>query len=88
MKFDFKEDGKRLAVITVASVLIALNIKTFVRTGGLFPGGATGLTLLIQRVGLMFFQVEIPYTAVNLALNAFPVYIGLSERNLPCFPAM
>ena len=76
MKFDCKEDGKRLAVITVASVLIALNIKTFVRTGGLFPGGATGLTLLIQRVGLMFFQVEIPYTAVNLALNAFPVYIG------------
>lgn len=76
MKFDLKEDGRRLLVITVASVLIALNIKTFVRTGGLFPGGATGLTLLIQRVGLLFFQVEVPYTAVNLVLNAFPVYIG------------
>lgn len=76
MKFDFKEDGKRLIFVTLASILMALNIKSFVRTGGLYPGGVTGLTLLLQRIGEMFFQIKLPYTVLNLVLNAFPVYIG------------
>lgn len=71
-----KKDIKRIAVICVAAVLMATNIKTFVRTGDLFPGGATGLTILIQRVAEMLFQVELPYTVVNLLLNAVPIYIG------------
>lgn len=49
LKFDLKKDLKRLLVVCLASVLMALNIKSFVRTGGLYPGGATGLSLLIQR---------------------------------------
>lgn len=76
MKFDAKKDGKRILVICFASVLMALNIKTFVRTGGLYPGGATGLTILIQHVSWMLFEFEPPYTFVNLLLNAFPIYIG------------
>lgn len=76
MKFTLKEDGKRILIITAASLLMALNIKSFVRTGGLYPGGATGLTLLIQRIAEMFFDIAVPYTFINLLLNAFPVYIG------------
>lgn len=76
MKFDTKEDGKRILVICLASALMALNIKTFVRTGGLYPGGATGLTILIQHISQAFLGVELPYTLVNLLLNAFPIYIG------------
>lgn len=76
MKFTAKEDGKRILVIILASLLMAVNIKTFVRTGELYPGGATGLTILIQKIFEMFFQAEVPYTIVNLILNAFPVYIG------------
>ena len=76
MKFEPKEDIKRIIVVCIAAVIMALNIKSFVRTGGLYPGGATGLALLIQRAGDMFFRVEIPYTVVNVALNAVPVYIG------------
>ncbi len=76
MKFEPKEDIKRIIVICIAAVIMALNIKSFVRTGGLYPGGATGLALLIQRAGDMFFHVTIPYTVVNVALNAVPVYIG------------
>ena len=76
MKFDPKKDVKRILVIIVASFVMALNIKTFVRTGGLYPGGATGLTILIQNIGIQLFNVELPYTIVNLLLNAFPVYIG------------
>lgn len=76
MKFEPKKDIKRIIVICIAAVIMALNIKSFVRTGGLYPGGATGLALLIQRAGDMFFHVTIPYTVVNVALNAVPVYIG------------
>lgn len=76
MLFEFKKDMKRIFVICIASVIMAVNIKSFVRTGGLYPGGATGLTILIQSIALRFFHIQIPYTFVNLLLNAFPVYIG------------
>ncbi|MCM1128196.1 MAG: YitT family protein [Lachnospiraceae bacterium] len=76
MKFEFKKDMKRLIVICVAAVLMAVNIKTFVRTGGLYPGGATGLTILLQTIFDRYFGISVPYTVINLLLNAVPVYIG------------
>lgn len=76
MKFEWKEDGKRVIIICLAAVMSAVNLKTFVRTGGLYPGGVTGLTLLIQRVVELFFHMSVPYTAVNIVLNAVPFYIG------------
>lgn len=76
MKFEPKKDIKRIIIVCLAAVIMALNIKSFVRTGGLYPGGATGLTLLLQRMGELFFHVTIPYTIVNVVLNAVPVYIG------------
>ena len=76
MTFSLKEDGRRLLVITLAAVIMALNINTFVHTGGLYPGGVSGLTLLIQRSAQMFFGVSLPYTLINLLLNAGPIYIG------------
>lgn len=71
-----KRDVRRAVAVIIAGTLMALNIKTFVRTGNLFPGGVTGLTVLIQRLALKFLGAELPYTPINLALNAFPVYIG------------
>lgn len=76
MKFSIKEDAKRIIVIIIASLIMAANIKTFVRTGGLYPGGATGLTVLIQRSSELYFHITVPYTLVNVVLNAIPVYIG------------
>ena len=75
-KYNIKTDIKRFVVITLAAILMAVNIKTFVKTGDLFPGGATGITLLITRSADMFFNIKLPYTVVNIALNAIPVYIG------------
>lgn len=76
MDFDLKKDTKRLLVICLSAVIMAGNIKTFVRAGDLFPGGATGLTILIQRAFEMFFDVTLPYSLVNILLNALPIYIG------------
>ena len=55
MKFDTKRDIKRLLGVLAGATLLALNLKTFVSAGGLFPGGATGLTVLLQRVALRYF---------------------------------
>ena len=76
MKQTLKSDAMRITTIVVAALIMAINIKTFVRTGNMIPGGATGLTLLIQRAFEQFFQIEIPYTVLNLSINAIPVYIG------------
>lgn len=76
MKIEAKKDLRRLITVVLASLLMAINIKTFVRTGGLYPGGATGLTILIQRISQMYLPHEIPYSPINILLNAIPVYIG------------
>lgn len=76
MKFDLKNDFKRLVIVILASILMAVNIKIFVRTGGLYPGGATGLTVLIQRISQLYLPRELPYSIINFTLNAIPVYIG------------
>ena len=71
-----KTDVRRMVLILFCSVVVALNINTFVHTGGLYPGGATGLTVLVQRIGEQYWGIHLPYTLINLIMNAFPVYIG------------
>ena len=71
-----KKEAIRVLTICVAALIMATNIKTFVQTGGMIPGGATGLTLLIQRCVEAFLHWQIPYTIINIILNAIPVYIG------------
>lgn len=73
---NLKKEAARIVTICAAALIMAINIKTFVRTGALIPGGATGLTILIQRAFEHFFQLDLPYTLLNLAINAIPVYIG------------
>jgi len=76
MTFDLKKDGKRIIIICIAAVIMAVNTKSFIRTGGLYPGGVMGLTILIQAIFENFFHMEIPFSIVNLLLNLFPIYIG------------
>ena len=76
MTFDLKKDWRRILIVLIASALMAFNIKSFVHAGDLFPGGVTGLTVLIQRLAEKFFGLKLPYSPINLVLNAFPVYIG------------
>lgn len=47
---DAKIELKRYSCAVIAAVLFAVNIKTFVKAGGLYPGGFNGLTLLIQGI--------------------------------------
>ena len=67
---------RKIFVITFAALLMAANINTFVEAGGLYPGGATGITVLIRRAAELWFKIELPYTLVIVILNAIPIYIG------------
>ncbi len=71
-----KSDLQRVMLVLLGALVMALNIKIFVRAGDMFPGGFTGLTLLIQRTAARYFQIALPYTLINLLLNAFPAAIS------------
>lgn len=76
MNTSIKKEARRIITICLASVVMATNIKTFVQTGSLLPGGATGLTVLVQRAFEIWFSLHIPYTLLNFLINAGPIYIG------------
>ena len=76
MKNAALREVKRVLLILIGATIMALNLKGFVRAGNLIPGGFTGLTRLIQQIGMEFFGVELPFTLVNFLLNAVPVYIS------------
>lgn len=66
----------RLVVVVIASLISAINMKSFVQAGDLFPGGFTGITRLIQRCGLEYWGVDLPFGPINLVLNALPAAIS------------
>lgn len=66
----------RLFVVVVASILFAWNLCCFAKTANLFPGGFSGLSLLLQEIIFKFLHIKIPYTIFNIVLNLFPIYIA------------
>ena len=75
-KSQLLDDLGRLALMVLASVIMAVNLKSFVQAGDLVPGGFNGLTLLIQRVALRFWGLSVPFSAINFLLNAVPAAIS------------
>lgn len=67
---------KNYVVLLVASLIMAFNVSNVARVGGLLPGGASGIALLVQKIGETFFEVSIPYSALYIPLNIIPIYIG------------
>ena len=61
----------------MSAAIFAFNLKSFINTGNLIPGGFSGITVLVQQIGRQFFNVEIPYSAIYLPLNVIPAFIGL-----------
>ena len=71
-----RKDLLTILVIFIAAMIMAFNIKSFVRTAGLYPGGANGLTILIQHISETWFGVGLSFTVINLLINSIPIYIG------------
>lgn len=75
-KIDAKREAKRIVLGMIGALIMAVNIKTFVRAGGLYPGGFNGVTLLLQTICSRFFDIAIPFSPISLALNAIPAIIS------------
>lgn len=65
-------DAGAFLCILLGSLIVAVNMNTFVEQGKLVPGGFSGLAKLIQRVGLSFYDVKISFTVLNVLFNAIP----------------
>ena len=81
MKAKHREEILRYVVLAFASLVMAVDYRTFVEWGGLYPGGAAGLAMLVQRVAQSIvdavgWQTTVPFGPINLVLNAIPVWIG------------
>ena len=75
-KVTLKSEMKSLIMLTLGAVVFAFNMQSFVNTGGLFPGGFAGITLLITRSASEFFGVALPYSLVYLPLNLIPALVA------------
>ena len=71
------KEGARLLIVTLASLIFAINVNTFVNIGGLFPSGLSGIAILIQRCMAKYAGVKVAYSFLYLPLNIIPIYIGL-----------
>lgn len=75
VKNAYLDTARRISLVVLSAALMSLNIKTFVRAGGLIPGGFTGITLLTQEIGRRYFHVQIPFSVILYLLNAIPAVI-------------
>lgn len=64
-----KENAQRLGMLIAGAVISALGIACFVRPAGLFPGGFTGLSLLIQQLCTRYLGFTPPYSALSITMN-------------------
>ena len=71
-----KDNFVTLLACTVASVIYAFNMNSFVDAGGMYPSGFAGVALLIIRVLQKFVGIALPFSVVYLPLNIVPLYIG------------
>ena len=71
-----RRDEFRIILCIIAGLLISVNLRTFVHTGGLLPGGFSGLTLLIQSIFREFLGITIFYGPLYIFLNLFPIIIS------------
>ena len=76
MKNTRHSDLRTILAVTFAAFLMAVNKNTFIDTAGLYPGGVSGLTILLHRLVTMLFHVTPPFTVINVALNLIPIWIG------------
>lgn len=74
-------DLKSLIMVIIASIVYALALTTFIDVGGLFPGGFTGLALLIVRIFDKYLNITLSFGVIYILFNIGPTilvyrYIG------------
>lgn len=73
-KTGWKRDIVRILLCFISGLITAVNLRTFVHTGGLIPGGFNGVTILLQHIFSKFWDISLPYGPIYLLFNV-PVII-------------
>ncbi|MEA5026187.1 MAG: YitT family protein [Erysipelotrichaceae bacterium] len=81
MSDQLKSDTKSLILVVLAGFLYALALTTFINVGGLFPGGFSGISLLIVRACAKYFNIQLSFGLIYILFNIGPTilvykYIG------------
>lgn len=76
MKKNVMDEIRRIALCVAAGMIMAVNIRTFVHTGGLLPGGFSGLALLLQQIAHKYFNIELSYGLIYILMNLAPAIMG------------
>ena len=74
--YSLKRTTSCILLIMCGSLLMACNINTFVHSAGLFPGGFTGLSLLLREALAKFCGLNLPYSLFYWGLNLIPAVIS------------
>ena len=67
-----KKNVKTTLVIIFSAFLSAITINIFVYSGGFFPGGFAGISVLINRSLLEYTGINLPYGVLYIAMNLLP----------------
>ena len=73
-----KKRALQWVLLLAGATLSSLTIVSFVRSAGLFPGGFSGISLLLQELCIRYLGFTPPYTVFLLGLNV--VAAALSFR--------
>ncbi|SEW22747.1 Uncharacterized membrane-anchored protein YitT, contains DUF161 and DUF2179 domains [Ruminococcaceae bacterium KH2T8] len=69
----------RVLMCMAAGLIMSFNIRSFVRSGDLLPGGFSGLSILIQNIFGRLLGISIPYGPIYVLLNIFPVILSFRK---------
>lgn len=70
-----KKNIKTTIVIIFSALLSAITINVFVYSGGFFPGGFSGISVLINRSMIQYTGIDIPYGLLYVLMNIFPTIL-------------
>lgn len=75
MNQTLKKNIKTTIVIFFSAFLSAITINVFVYSGGFFPGGFSGISVLINRSMIEYTGIDIPYGLLYVLMNIFPTIL-------------
>ncbi len=67
-----KKSTTRIFSVLLGSIIHAITINVFMNAAGIIPGGFVGTSLLVQKIFLKYFGINISYAALNITLNSLP----------------
>ena len=70
-----KKDIKKLVLIVVSAFIYALNVKVLVESANLYPGGCSGVSLLLVRIFKDYLNINLSFGVIYTLLNGITAIV-------------